>query len=279
MAAAPSEETDDIVRPNRRSSRSDEEHEEFRESLHAGEDQHRTCCKSRPERETSRKGRTKPKPRTRTSTGSAWGDARATIGFMHMTGAHFEAPTRKATPLPLSRSLPSFQGSRNSSRRPNADGAKPPSAIAEQMAGIIFGRYDKDGSGEMEAAELGSACAELGHPLSEEELATALKSLDKDGSGRVCRAEFMRFYEVGMKVEALLCDAKASEVVSASSDARERVAAAPAQADEPTAHDERAERAELEAALDMDDGHVKEGPGRRVEKRGARPDELQPLEV
>ena len=152
--------------------------------------------------------------------------------------------------------------------------------MAEQMAGIIFGRYDRDGSGQMEAAELGSACAELGHPLSDSDLATALQALDKDGSGHVCRAEFMRFYEVGMKVEALLCDTKASEVVSASSDARERVAAAPAQADEPAGHDdERAERAELEAALDMDDGHVKEGPGRRVEKRGARPDELQPLEV
>ena len=264
--------------PSRKSSRSDEEFEEFREGLTAGADEHRTCQKSRPERQTSRNRTVKPKPSTRqNSHQSAWGEARGAVGFMQRAGAHLQAQPRKATPLPLSRSLPSFQGCAGRGGR-----AKPQSAaaaMAEQMAGIIFGRYDRDGSGAMEAAELGSACAELGHPLSEEELARALQALDKDGSGHVCRAEFMRFYEVGMKVEALLCDTKASEVVSASSDARERVAAAPAQADEPAGHDARAERAELEAALDMDDGHVKEGPGRRVEKRGARPSELQSLEV
>ena len=147
--------------------------------------------------------------------------------------------------------------------------------MSEQMAGIIFGRYDRDGSGQMEAAELGSACAELGHPLSEEELARALQALDKDGSGHVCRAEFMRFYEVGMKVEALLCDATASQIVSARA-TTPGGAAAPAQLETDTEHDERAERAELEAALDMDDGHVKDGPGRRVE----RGDELRdPLEA
>ena len=205
------------------------------------------------------------------------------MAFMQMTGAHLQAPTRKATPLPLSHSLPSFQGSRTSSRRPNAPGrpATAASAMAEQMAGIIFGRFDRDGSGEMEAAELGSACAQLGHPLSEEELAAALRALDKDGSGRVSRAEFMRFYEVGMKVEALLCESKASEVVSASGDARERVAAAPTlESDaEDDWHAERAERAELEAALDMDDGHIKDGPGRRTERRAPPDDELQSLEA
>ena len=94
---------------------------------------------------------------------------------MQLAGAHLEAPTRKATPLPLSRSLPSFQGLRSSRRRQSA---KPQSEVA----------------------------------------------------------------------------------------------AAPAQAAE-AVQNERDERAELEAALDMDDGHTEDRPGRRVESASSSDEE------
>ena len=63
--------------PSRKSSRSDEEFEEFREGLHAGEDENRTCQKSRPERQTSRNRVAKPKPPTRQNSNlSAWREAK-----------------------------------------------------------------------------------------------------------------------------------------------------------------------------------------------------------
>ena len=143
--------------------------------------------------------------------------------------------------------------------------AAAPSAMAEEMAGIVFGRYDRDNSGELESAELASACAELGHPLSERELATAMQALDQDGSGRVGRTEFMRFWQHGMKVEALLDEAYASTVLSASSAARAHVvASSSADAATDAAHDERAE---LRSTFELDDGGggSKDRPGRKTE--------------
>tara|TARA_B110001452_G_C15074790_1_gene375145 strand:- start:200 stop:787 length:588 start_codon:yes stop_codon:yes gene_type:complete len=137
--------------------------------------------------------------------------------------------------------------------------------MAEEMAGIVFGRYDRDNSGELESAELASACAELGHPLSERELATAMQALDQDGSGRVGRTEFMRFWQHGMKVEALLDEAYASTVLSASSAARAHVvASSSADAATDAAHDERAE---LKSTFELDDGGggTKDRPGRKTE--------------
>ena len=139
-----------------------------------------------------------------------------------------------------------------------------PRAMAEEMAGIVFGRYDRNNSGELEAAELASACAELGRPLSDRELATAMQALDVDGSGGVGRAEFMRFWQHGMKVETLLDEACASAVLSASSAARAHVASSSADAATDAAHDERAE---LEFTLELDDGGggSKDRPGRKTE--------------
>ena len=74
---------------------------------------------------------------------------------------------------------------------------------------------------------------------------------------------------------ALLCDTTASRVVSASCEARELVAAAPAQAEETVQmeRDERDERDELEMTLAFDDGHTKDRPGRRVESASTSEDE------
>ena len=64
---------------------------------------------------------------------------------------------------------------------------------------IAFNKFDKDGSGAIDAQELQAVSSELGQPLSEEQLATALKDLDLNGDGVIDLKEFKRWYYSGMK--------------------------------------------------------------------------------
>ena len=64
---------------------------------------------------------------------------------------------------------------------------------------VAFNKFDKDGSGAIDAQELEAVSSELGQPLSEEQLANALKDLDLNGDGVVDLKEFKRWYYSGMK--------------------------------------------------------------------------------
>ena len=62
-----------------------------------------------------------------------------------------------------------------------------------------FEKFDKDGSGTIDANELGQLSSDLGQPLNEDQLATALKDLDLNGDGVIDTEEFARWYFTGMK--------------------------------------------------------------------------------
>lgn len=56
----------------------------------------------------------------------------------------------------------------------------------------IFNRYDADGSGTIEARELGQVMRDLGHEMTAEELDTMVAAIDQDGSGEIDFEEFMQ---------------------------------------------------------------------------------------
>ena len=72
------------------------------------------------------------------------------------------------------------------------------------LAQSMFDRFDADGSGSIDAAELARLCAHLGHELSEEQLKVAMQTLDADGSGLVDFDEFLGWFELGLRADALM---------------------------------------------------------------------------
>merc|ERR1712013_16656 len=62
------------------------------------------------------------------------------------------------------------------------------------MSKIMFKKYDKDGSGNIDSKEFGDLCYSLGHPIKAEELETAVKVLDIDGDGTISYEEFQKWW-------------------------------------------------------------------------------------
>lgn len=62
-----------------------------------------------------------------------------------------------------------------------------------------FAKFDKDGSGAIDKAELKELSKDLGNELSEGDLNTALKDLDLNKDGVIDVNEFARWYFSGMK--------------------------------------------------------------------------------
>ncbi len=68
----------------------------------------------------------------------------------------------------------------------------------------IFRRYDADGSGTIEAAELGEVMKDLGQEVSPAELRKMIEAIDADGSGEIDFEEFMQ--AVNGKMSAVFAD-------------------------------------------------------------------------
>ena len=62
----------------------------------------------------------------------------------------------------------------------------------EEKLRQIFDRYDDDGSGEIDAEELGQIFAALGQPMEEAELLRLVEEIDEDGSGMIEFDEFLQ---------------------------------------------------------------------------------------
>jgi len=58
----------------------------------------------------------------------------------------------------------------------------------------IFSKYDHNGDGSVDVAELRAICMEMGALLSEEELRMAVHVLDTDGNGKIEFEEFKRWW-------------------------------------------------------------------------------------
>ena len=81
--------------------------------------------------------------------------------------------------------------------------APTPSKELSSVAKIMFDRYDLDGSGAIDKAELAALCAQLGRDLNPVELDGVMAKLDTDGNGSVCFDEFMWWWGLGLSVAAL----------------------------------------------------------------------------
>lgn len=83
-----------------------------------------------------------------------------------------------------------------------------------------FNKFDKDGSGSIDAAELSELAAELAEPLTEEEIAEGMKEMDKAGTGVISFDDFVKWIsderdkdsQRGMKMRMLKLKMRASHL-------------------------------------------------------------------
>ena len=73
------------------------------------------------------------------------------------------------------------------------------SMIAKEM----FGRFDPDGSGALDASELKQLAASMGKEIDDDGISELLALLDADGSGSISIDEFLDWWALGLSVEAL----------------------------------------------------------------------------
>ncbi|EGD81206.1 hypothetical protein PTSG_11241 [Salpingoeca rosetta] len=62
------------------------------------------------------------------------------------------------------------------------------------LSRIIFDAHDQDKSGNIDASELKAIVYKLGHPMSDEEIETSLRIIDKDQSGKITYDEFKKWW-------------------------------------------------------------------------------------
>ena len=69
---------------------------------------------------------------------------------------------------------------------------------------LVFEKYDANGDGTIDSAELKAMCRELGRELTARELLHALRQLDADGDGRVSYDEFLAWWSHGLSVDVVM---------------------------------------------------------------------------
>ena len=94
------------------------------------------------------------------------------------------APAMEAAP-PLLNSMPPLLNSMQANAR----------SVFDRHAG---------GDGRIDAPELQQMCSDLGRQLNAEEVDHAMKTLDTNGDGVIVFEEFLRWWELGLKVDAVL---------------------------------------------------------------------------
>mmetsp|Transcript_3877 Transcript_3877/g.5942 ORF Transcript_3877/g.5942 Transcript_3877/m.5942 type:complete len:176 (-) Transcript_3877:52-579(-) len=76
----------------------------------------------------------------------------------------------------------------------------------QPLSKVVFHKYDKDQSNSIDAKELKSACYDMGHYLSDEEIAAAVHKLDSDGNGTIDYEEFKTWWKGNGRFEKLVLD-------------------------------------------------------------------------
>ena len=70
-----------------------------------------------------------------------------------------------------------------------------PGEPTEEQVALAFAKYDPDGTTFISSSQLGSLMAELGMPLSPNQLKQASEQLDRTGSGQVSFGEFLLWWK------------------------------------------------------------------------------------
>ena len=70
-------------------------------------------------------------------------------------------------------------------------------ASVEEAITFAFTEFDKDGTGEMDKFELGDLITALDRPMSPDQLAVVMETLDISGDGRISLAEFSAYWTSG----------------------------------------------------------------------------------
>ncbi|XP_065843185.1 troponin C, skeletal muscle-like isoform X2 [Oscarella lobularis] len=68
---------------------------------------------------------------------------------------------------------------------------------APPLSKIIFEKYDSDRSGHVDLKELRNIVYHLGHSMNDVELVAAMRTLDKDSSGKITYDEFQAWWRQG----------------------------------------------------------------------------------
>jgi len=63
-----------------------------------------------------------------------------------------------------------------------------------QVSRIVFNKYDVEKTGHITDADFKHLCYDMGHFLTEQEAALAVKMIDKDGGGKIEYDEFMKWW-------------------------------------------------------------------------------------
>ncbi|KAI9090194.1 hypothetical protein DFS34DRAFT_377095 [Phlyctochytrium arcticum] len=68
---------------------------------------------------------------------------------------------------------------------------------------LVFDKYDADGSDTINVSEFRKLCYDMGHFLSDQELALAIRMLDADGNGEISYKEFISWWQKDHRFKSL----------------------------------------------------------------------------
>ena len=78
-----------------------------------------------------------------------------------------------------------------------------PGGAPKELSRVMFDKYDKDGSGTIDAAEFKFLVYDLGYYLGDTELKTGLEQIDSNGNGSIEYDEFKRWWTSSDRMEKL----------------------------------------------------------------------------
>ena len=78
-----------------------------------------------------------------------------------------------------------------------------PGGAPKELSRVMFDKYDKDGSGNIDAAEFKFLVYDLGYFMNDTELKTGLEQIDSNGNGSIEYDEFKRWWSSTDRMEKL----------------------------------------------------------------------------
>lgn len=128
--------------------------------------------------------------------------ASGTTGQMSEVAQSVHSATRKRLPA----------ASRGLVEDSIVSGARPAASVDPHgVARVLFDHHDADGNGMLDAEELWSLITQMGHKLTLPDVRAAIAKLDSDGNGMLHFEEFLRWFDLGLTIDALFDKEKLAE--------------------------------------------------------------------